>query len=95
MQVKENSQEQRENVFYTRCLVGGKVCSLIIDGGSCTNVASTTLLEKLELKCGKHPNPYRLQWLNDSEEVKVTRQVVVVFSIGKYSVEVVYDVVPM
>ena len=68
---------------------------MIIDGGSCTNVASTTLVEKLGLKCDKHPNPYRLQWLNDSGEVKVTKQVVVAFSIGRYADEVACDVVPM
>ena len=59
--------------------------SLIIDGGSCTNVASTYLVEKLGLECDKHPNPYRLLWLNDSGEVKVTRQVMITFSTGKYS----------
>ena len=69
--------------------------SLIIDGGSYTNIANTTFVEKLGLKCDKHPNPYRLQWLNDSGEVKVNRHVVVTFSIGKYSDEVVVDVVPM
>ena len=63
-QVKEEGVEQGENIFHTRCLVGGKVCTLIIDGGSCANVASTTLVEKLGLKCEKHPKPYRLQWLN-------------------------------
>jgi hypothetical protein len=36
-----------------------------------------------------------LQWLNDSGEVKVTKQVVVPFSIGKYVDEVLCDVVPM
>lgn len=95
IQVKEEGVEQRENIFHTRCLVGGKVCSLIIDGGSCANVASTTLVEKLGLKCERHPKPYRLQWLNDSGEVKVTRQVVVPFSIGRYVDEVSCDVVPM
>ena len=34
LQVKKDSLEQRKNIFYTRCLVGRKVCSLIIDGGS-------------------------------------------------------------
>ena len=43
----------------------------------------------------KHAKPYRLQWLNDSGEVKVTKQVVVPFSIGKYVDEVLCDVVPM
>ena len=36
------NQEQTEAIFYTRCTIGGKVCSLIIDGGSCTSVASKT-----------------------------------------------------
>ncbi|RVW67724.1 hypothetical protein CK203_063283 [Vitis vinifera] len=46
-QVKEDDMEQqRENIFHTRCHINNKVCSMIIDGGSCTNVASTTLVEK-------------------------------------------------
>ena len=49
-QVKEDDMEQqRENIFHTRCHINNKVCSMIIDGGSCTNVASTTLVEKLNL----------------------------------------------
>jgi hypothetical protein len=42
---------------------------MIIDGGSCTNVASTILVEKLNLPTLKHPKPYKLQWLNDCGEV--------------------------
>ncbi|KAL5741521.1 hypothetical protein ACOSP7_028253 [Xanthoceras sorbifolium] len=37
----------------------------------------------------------KLQWLNDSGEVRVNKQVFVSFSIGKYKDEVVCDVVPM
>ena len=60
-QVKEDDMEQqRENIFHTRCHVNNKVCSMIIDGGSCTNVASTTLVEKLNLPTMKHPRPYKL-----------------------------------
>ncbi|XP_062089604.1 uncharacterized protein LOC133796139 [Humulus lupulus] len=72
-----------------------EICSVIIDGGSCTNVASTYLVEKLALTTLKHPHPYRLQWLNDCSEIKVTRQVLVALSIGKYEDEVLCDVVPM
>ena len=71
------------------------MCSVIIDGGICTNVASTTLVEKLGLPTFEHPKPYKLQWLNDSGEVKVDKQVLVSFSIGKYKYEVMCDVVPM
>jgi hypothetical protein len=68
---------------------------MIIDGGSCTNVASTTLIEKLNLPTLKHPRLYKLQWLNDCGEVKVNEQVLISFSIGKYKDEVLCDVVPM
>jgi len=30
---------------------------MIIDGGSCANVASDTLMKKLNLSCIKHPRP--------------------------------------
>ncbi|KAK4552365.1 hypothetical protein RGQ29_032073 [Quercus rubra] len=95
-QVKEDDMEQqRENIFHTRCHINNKVCSMIIDGGSCTNVASTTLVEKLNLPTLKHLRPYKLQWLNDCGEVKVNRQVLVSFSIGRDKDEVLCDVVPM
>ncbi|KAK9010369.1 hypothetical protein V6N11_036880 [Hibiscus sabdariffa] len=80
--------QQRETIFHTRCLVNDKVCIVIIDGGSCTNVASTVMVDKLGLKTTKHPNPYKLQWMNNGGEVKVTKQVVIPFSIGKYKDEV-------
>ncbi|XP_016733014.1 uncharacterized protein [Gossypium hirsutum] len=86
---------QRENIFHTQFQVGGKVCSVIIDGGSCTNVASTMMVERLGLPTTKHPSPYKLQWLNDGGELKVTKQVLVSFNISKYSDEVLCDVVPM
>ena len=96
IQPKEEGDEvQREHIFHTRCHVQNKVCSLIIDSGSCTNVVSTLLVEKLRLKTLKHQKPYRLQWLNECGEVKVTRQVLISFSIMSYHDEVMCDVVPM
>ena len=48
-QVKEDDiEKQRENIFHTQCHVQNKVCSLIIDGGSCANVSSVLLVEKLQ-----------------------------------------------
>ena len=95
-QVKvDDMEQQRENIFHTRCHINNKVCSMIIDGGSCTNVTSTTLVEKLNLPTLKHLRPYKLQWLNDCGVVKVNRQVLVSFSIGRYNDEVLCDVVPM
>ncbi|XP_040967920.1 uncharacterized protein [Gossypium hirsutum] len=86
---------QRENLFHTRGLVKERVCSIVIDGGSCTNVASTYMVDKLALPTIKHPSPYKLQWLNEGVELKVTKQAKISFSIGNYHDEVLCDVVPM
>jgi hypothetical protein len=56
---------------------------MIIDDGSCTNVPSTIMVEKLGLSMVKHPRSYKLQWLNDSGEIRVNKQVLVAFRIGK------------
>ncbi|RDX92936.1 hypothetical protein CR513_24871, partial [Mucuna pruriens] len=71
--VGKDDDSQRENIFHSRCHILGKLCSIIIDGGSCVNIASLRLVEKLNL--------YTL--------------VSVAFTLGKYSDEVLCDVVPM
>ena len=68
VQPKNNEKEQRENLYHSRCLVSEKVFSLIIDGGSCTNVASDTLVRKLGLATRPLSRPFRLEWLNEAGE---------------------------
>ncbi|KAF8062170.1 hypothetical protein N665_1199s0001, partial [Sinapis alba] len=94
-QPKAKEHEQRENLFHTRCLVLNKVYSLIIDGGSCPNVASETLVSKLGLPVYNHPKPYTLQWLSEEGEMCVTKQVKVPLTIGRYQDEITCDVLPM
>ncbi|XP_071933094.1 uncharacterized protein [Coffea arabica] len=86
---------QRENIYYSRCHVMDKLCSLVIDPGSCTNVASALMVERLNLPTSDHPRPYKLQWLNNSGEVRVHKQVLINFAIGRYKDDVLCDVVPM
>ena len=88
-------QTQRENIFHTRCSIKGKICSLIVDGGSCTNVASSRLVTKLNLETKPHPRPYKLQLLSEDGEMTVSKQVEVHLSIGQYNDNVLCDVVPM
>ncbi|RDY11436.1 hypothetical protein CR513_03880, partial [Mucuna pruriens] len=92
---EDDDVESREHISHTRCLVQGKVCSMILDGWSCTNVASTILMEKINLQPAKHPKPYKLQWLSNIEEVKVDKQVSVPFVIENYKDEILCDVVLM
>ena len=81
---KDEDQIQRENIFHTRCEIQGNICSMIVDKGSCENVISNVVVDKIGLTTIKHPEPYRLQWLNDSGEMKINKQAKVKFSIDKY-----------
>ena len=76
-------------------MVQVKVSSLIIHGRSCVNVASETMVKKLGLKTQKNFKPYRLQWLNDEGEMRVSTQVSAPFSIGRYEDDILCDVIPM
>jgi len=87
--------DQRENIFHTRCEVLNNTCSLIIDSGSCCNCCSTRLVKKLNLTLLPHPKPYKLHWLNVDRDLKVEHQVKVKFSIGKFKDKVLCDVIPM
>ena len=92
---KPFDESQRENTFHTRFHINDKLCSLIVNGGSCTNVESTRVVDKLGLTTISHTKPYKLQWLSEEAEIIVKKQVLIAFSIGKYKDEVFCDFVPM
>jgi len=92
---KDDMEQQRKNIFHTRCLINDKVYSMIIDSGSCTNVASVAFVRKLGLNTIKHDRPYQLQWLNECGVVRVNKQAMISFSVCKYKDEVSCDVVLM
>ncbi|KAJ0627391.1 putative nucleotidyltransferase, Ribonuclease H [Helianthus annuus] len=97
--VAKNEDENawlRTNIFRTKCTSKGKVCVIIVDGGSCENMVSTVMVEKLGLQKHDHPEPYQLSWLKKGNVVKVTHRCLVPFSISnKYVDEVWCEVVPM
>ncbi|RDX78146.1 hypothetical protein CR513_41623, partial [Mucuna pruriens] len=78
-----------------RCLILGNMCSVMIDGGSCVNIASERLVNKLALPTIVHLRLYKLKWLIKHGELIVNCQVEVAFTLGKYEDKVLYDVVPM
>lgn len=43
---------------------------MIIDNESCTNVANTSLAEKISLLNLKYPRLYKIEWLNKCEKIK-------------------------
>ncbi|KAK1664848.1 hypothetical protein QYE76_053007 [Lolium multiflorum] len=91
----QTMEDQRCNIFQTRAGIGGKSIKVIIDSGSCHNLASTELCEKLNLTLRKNPHPYHVQWLSDKGNVKIQHTVTVNFKIGPYEDTIECDVVPM
>ncbi|KAH0724933.1 hypothetical protein KY284_000798 [Solanum tuberosum] len=89
------NQEQRENIFHSKCLIQGQVCILIIDSGSCANLASAAMVDYLKLPTTELAKPYKLQWLNEGEELSVHEQVLIKFQIGRYQDAILCDVIPL
>ena len=94
-QMEKAEQNQRHTLFQTKCVIKERSCRMIIDGGSCNNLASSDMVQKLALTTKPHPHPYYIQWLNNSGKAKVTRLVRIDFAIGSYKDIVECDVVPM
>lgn len=86
----------RSSIFKTRCKSHDKVCTIVIDGGSCENIVAQDMVDKLQLQTEPHPRPYRIAWFNKDSEVKVSKRCLVSFSMGKkYRDQVWCDIVPM
>ena len=95
VQLKDEEQAQRSNLFQTQAKVNNKLVKLIIDSGSCHNLASKEMCEKLGLTLITHPHPYHVQWFSDCGDVKVQYMVKVTFSIHDCIDTVECYVVPM
>jgi hypothetical protein len=56
--MEKAEQNQRLTLFQTKCVIKERSCCMIIDGGSCNNLASSELVEKLALSTKPHtPTP--------------------------------------
>ncbi|KAK1617849.1 hypothetical protein QYE76_023366 [Lolium multiflorum] len=66
---------QRWSLFQTQCIIKGKACKLMIDGGSCTNGISKAMVAALGLSTWRLSEPKRLEWLNSCGMLKITHKV--------------------
>jgi hypothetical protein len=86
---------QRSSIFQTACKIQGKVCKLIIDGGSFTYAISSDLVHALSLSTWRLPTPRYMQWMNQSGTLKITHKARVKFSVGSYIDTMDCDVAPL
>ena len=78
LRLNEEEDWRRTSIFQTHVACQGRLCTFIIDGGSCSNLASEKLVEKLNLKTEDHPNPYQIAWVNDTSILVSSRCLVTV-----------------
>lgn len=92
----DTQKPQRNNFFHSKCTINGEVCSFIIDSGSSENIISSEAVKKLSLAEEPHPSPYKLAWLQQDNNIPVTKRTLVAFSIGDaYHDKTYCDIVPM
>jgi hypothetical protein len=94
-QMMRTEQNQCHTLFQMKCVIKERSCRVIVDGGSCNNLPSAEMVEKLSLATKSHPQPYYIHWLNNSRNLKVKQLVRVEFAIGTYHDSIDCDVVPM
>ena len=74
------------DLFHTYCKVGERVCAMTIDQDSSINAVGINMVENLQLPMKPHPRPYSLRRCYD--KLDITYQTTVLFSVGKFSCEV-------
>nr|GEV09345.1 retrovirus-related Pol polyprotein from transposon TNT 1-94 [Tanacetum cinerariifolium] len=93
---KVSDSSQRNKIFQTKCLVKEKICSIIIDEGSCKNVVYKALVKAFKLPTKPHHSPYQIGQIKKVPALKVTEICKVPLAIGKHYNELVNcDVVDM
>jgi hypothetical protein len=85
----------RNNIFHTRVEHKGWALNLIIDNGSGMNIISKEAVHKLQLPVEKHPQPYKLNWV-DNTSIQVKHRCSLSFSLGRMYEDTLWcDVIPM
>jgi hypothetical protein len=81
------------DIFNTHFTPQDMASNDIVDNRSCENVASNYIAEKLKSQLINHKDPYKLEWLNKDNEVKVSQHSAVSFPISKnYKERLLWDV---
>lgn len=71
--------------------MGEKACVMVVDGGSCASLVSSTLVEEWKIRYAKHPKSYKFQWANKCGKLKVNRQALASIEIDRYKDEVLCE----
>ncbi|MQL91057.1 hypothetical protein Taro_023661 [Colocasia esculenta] len=93
-QPKETEDWRRTAILQTYCRLGGRVCRVIINSGSCINAISTSTVAHLGLTTEDHPRPYQVSWV-DTTSIPVRLRCLVPIHLQSYEAQIWCDVLPM
>ncbi|GJT73641.1 transposon ty3-I gag-pol polyprotein [Tanacetum coccineum] len=68
---KVSDSSQGNKIFQTKCLVKEKICSVMIDEGSCKNLVSKALVKAFKLPTEPHHSPCQIGWIKKVPALKV------------------------
>ena len=86
----------RDNIFRSIGIVNGEPCMVVINRGSCENIISQALVDRLQLKVRKHHHPYFAKWLMTGDEMQIRYACSLTSSIGENNTYTVWcNVLPM
>ncbi|GJS97980.1 hypothetical protein Tco_0819150 [Tanacetum coccineum] len=81
---KISDSSQRNKIFQIKCLVKEKICSIMIDRGSCENLLSKDLVKAFKLPTKPHHSLCQIGLIKKVSTLKVTEIYKVPFAIGKH-----------
>ncbi|XP_020683521.2 uncharacterized protein LOC110100366 [Dendrobium catenatum] len=93
---RQSIASQRNAIFKMKCTISGKVCDLLIDSGCTENIIACSVVQALQLKTMRNPQPYKISWVKRGVDIQVSDMCQVTFSIGRqYICDVLCDVLDM
>jgi len=81
-------------IFFTHTPRLGNEVVRLVDSGSCINVVSSVIINKVGLKAKPHPHPYKVSWINEAT-LNVTQRCLVPIEFTVYKDKIWCNVVTM
>lgn len=89
---EENSDWKHTNMFHTFAKIGGKICKVVVNNGSCINAISSTVIDKIGLKVLPHTQSYKVSWINATTQ-EVTKRHLVPIDFNVYKDKLRCDII--
>ena len=84
---------RRTVIFQTCTKIENKSCKVIVDSGSCINIIASKLITTLGMRLIKHPNPYKVTWI-DATSIDIHERCQIPIQFATYTDNVWCNILP-